>query len=91
MMPDPNFSPPQGEDDEVPEDHGQEANSWLGRTCANSTCQTKFWECYCKPNTVILDREMAVDSSDSNSHCIFAVFNGFFHRDFDENPFFVVL
>jgi hypothetical protein len=45
MMPDPNFSPPQEEDDEVPEDHGQEANSWLGRTCANSTCQTKFSEC----------------------------------------------
>jgi hypothetical protein len=34
---------------------------------------------------------MAVESSNSNSHCMFAVFNGFIHRDFDETPSFVVL
>jgi hypothetical protein len=42
MMLDLNFSPPQKEHDEVPEDHRQEAKSWLGRTCANSRYQTKF-------------------------------------------------
>jgi hypothetical protein len=36
-------------------------------------------------------REMAIESSDSNNHCISAVFNGFIRTDFDETPFFVVL
>jgi hypothetical protein len=30
---------------------------------------------------------MAVESSDSNSHCTFAVFNGFMHADY-ETPVF---
>jgi hypothetical protein len=45
MMTDLNLSPPQEDDNTLPEDNGQEAKSWSGRTFANSRCQTKFWEC----------------------------------------------
>jgi hypothetical protein len=68
MMPDLNFSPPQKEHDEVPDDHRKKLFKMPDQNLGVLVY---------KPNTIILAREMAIESSDSNNH-------------FDEAPFFVV-